>query len=121
MLFLAGSPFAGRHAGAILEGTEEGLLAGKARLIVDGGNLLVGIFLQQTLGKFDAIVVDKLTVGAARAIDARASDFFLLLVAYAPPRGPTSSPTASYSQYVAFGLVVRTGRTKTLGEGRHPP
>ena len=46
MLFLAGSPFAGRHAGAVLESTEEGLLAGKARLIVNGGYLLVGVFLQ---------------------------------------------------------------------------
>ncbi len=58
-------PFAGGHAGNVLEDAEEGTLAGKACRGVSLENFHVGMLTQEPLHVADTILIDELRKGHA--------------------------------------------------------
>ena len=58
-------PFAGGHAGNVLEDAEEGAFAGKARRGVSLENLHVGMLTQEPLHIADTILIEELREGHA--------------------------------------------------------
>ena len=58
-------PFAGGHAGNVLEDAEEGALAGKTRRGINLNNFQVGMLTQEPLNVADTILIDELRKGYA--------------------------------------------------------